>query len=427
MENTRIKRGGAGYMLKIAYRNIYRNKRRSVLCISAIAMAVFFIAFMLGWISGMLGSVVDTVMTYETGHIQVYTKDYELKEEFIPVQYPLEFKGTALNNVIEEIKMIDGVKGVFPRIASYTTLTSSTVKHAVLWGIDTVNEFEVNNFNLPGRNNGLIEGRYPGPGENACAVGRRLANKMGVGIGDSIPLKAVSSQYSDRFWSPEIVGIFDFDYSTVDNLYIIVPFDRLQGILALRNRTQKIVIYMENLNNLDNVKAEVEAIMAENNAVDFIVKTYDQHPFIDTYKQFIIIYVIIFAVFIIVASFLIVNTVLMMIHERIKEIGMMGALGMTRVEISAVFFLEAVLLSVFGALVGIIIGGIVTFVMSLYPIDIVSMTGGIDMPLSNTIFIKFSWLYLAASFFFGVIISSVCTIFPSLKSAFIEPVEALRR
>ena len=138
------------------------------------------------------------------------------------------------------------------------------------------------------------------------------------------------------------------------------------------------------------------------------------------------IYVIVFLVFIIVASFLIVNTVLMMIHERIKEIGMMGALGMTRLEIMSVFFFEAVLLSILGSFFGILVGGVVSYAMSLYPIDVVSLSGGMEMSISNTIFVKFSWLYLLLSFIFGVFVSSVCTLFPSMKSAFIEPVEALR-
>jgi putative ABC transport system permease protein len=146
-------------------------------------------------------------------------------------------------------------------------------------------------------------------------------------------------------------------------------------------------------------------------------------------RQSSFMYVIIFGVFQIVASFLIINTVLMIIHERIKEIGMMGALGMTRREIVSVFFFEAVFLSVFGALAGCLVAGIATRIGSYFPIDLELFTGGgmKDMPMSGTLFLSFSPLVIAQGFVFGVVVSAVCTLIPSLKSAFIEPVEALRR
>jgi putative ABC transport system permease protein len=134
-------------------------------------------------------------------------------------------------------------------------------------------------------------------------------------------------------------------------------------------------------------------------------------------------------VFQIVAGFLIINTVLMVIHERIKEIGMMGALGMTRAEIVTVFFLESVFLSVFGAAVGSAVGGAASWLGSLFPIDLETFTGGgmKEFPMARTIFIAFSPAILIQGFLFGVGVSAACTLIPSLKSAFIEPVEALRR
>ena len=91
------------------------------------------------------------------------------------------------------------------------------------------------------------------------------------------------------------------------------------------------------------------------------------------------------------------------------------------------FFLEALLLSIFGALLGTLLGAIVTGIWSFFPINIETLTGGVEFPVTNTIFIKFSVIILVKGFLFGTIVSSICTIFPSLKSAFIEPVEALRR
>jgi putative ABC transport system permease protein len=135
---------------------------------------------------------------------------------------------------------------------------------------------------------------------------------------------------------------------------------------------------------------------------------------------------IIYVVFLVVASFLIINTIIMVIHERIKEIGMMAALGMTRGEIVRVFFLESLILSGLGSLAGALASGLATFLASRVPFDIGSYMEDM-MAMNNTLFVTFSPAIIGQGLLYGLLVSGVCTIFPSLRSAFIEPVEALRR
>ena len=204
----------------------------------------------------------------------------------------------------------------------------------------------------------------------------------------------------------------------------MLPFERVQSLASLKGQTQAIYVYLD---KPEEYKAVTKKIAALNHQEDIFIRELASHTFMAMMKMAETIYAIVYGVFIIVASFLIVNTVIMVIHERIKEIGMMGALGMSRFEIIMVFFLEAILLSFFGSIAGTFIGGVLSLILSYVPIDILAMTGGVEFPVANTIFIKFSPFYLLYGFLFGVVISSCCTIFPSLKSAFIEPVEALRR
>ena len=160
-----------------------------------------------------------------------------------------------------------------------------------------------------------------------------------------------------------------------------------------------------------------------------VVREWQDNYFMVMMRQSMAIFYVIELVFLIVASFLIINTVVMIIHERIKEIGMMGSLGMTRREIVQVFFFEALFLSILGSLAGVFFGGLLTFIGSLFPLDFNAMTGGgmKEFPSAGTMFLEFSPVILAQGFCFGVVIAAICTLIPSLKSAFIEPVEALRR
>ncbi|MDR0455070.1 MAG: FtsX-like permease family protein [Treponema sp.] len=418
------KQGGTATLVKIAYRNIWRNMRRTLFCFAAVGIAVFFIVIYSSLIGGMIKSINDVVQIFELGHVKVVSARYEAENEYMPVQYPVA-DGTSWKELAASIRKIPGVAAVFPRIASLATLQESTIKHAILWGLDIGNEMTANNFNLTDRNDGLLEGRYPAPGSDECAIGRVFAHKAGLGIGDRIPLKTISAQFSDKYWSPKITGIFNYDYIKADEQYIIVDIERLQRLLVLGEGTQSLVIYADDENESGAITAAVQNLLGQDN----VVTEWQDNYWVAVMKMVWPLYTTLFMIFLIVASFLIINTVVMIIHERIKEIGMMGCLGMTRREIVTVFFFESIFLAAFGAFAGVIVGGTIAGVGSHFPIRMGDMYGNTfsEMPLSNAIFFQFKFWTLLRAWLMGVGVASVFTLIPSLKSAFVEPVEALRR
>ncbi|MDR1324485.1 MAG: ABC transporter permease [Treponema sp.] len=425
MSHISYNRGGYGTLVKIAFRNSFRNMRRTMFCVTSVGIAVFFIVFYSSIIQGMLNSMREVVRVFDLGHVRAVSAQYEEESEYSPVQYPVA-EGKSLTAVIEQIKAIRGVKAVFPRIMAYATLQESVVKHAKLWGISMNEEIKVNNFNLTDRTDGLVQGRYPALDSNECAIGLTFAQKTGLNIGDRLPLKTSSAQFSDKMWSPVITGIFRFDYAKMDGETIIADFSRLQRLLVLDDASQQIVVYADKPEMSESVALEMERIFGP----DDVVSQWNEQYWIVAMNMYEPLFYAIYLIFLIVACFLIVNTITMIIHERIKEIGMMGSLGMTRGEIVKVFFFESVLLSMFGAAVGVLLGGILTGVLQNYPIRWTAFAGEstfAEMPATNAIFIDFSWLNLLQSWLMGVGVASLFTLFPSLKSAFVEPVEALRR
>jgi ABC-type lipoprotein release transport system permease subunit len=394
-------------------------------CVAAVGIAVFFIVFYSSLIEGMLKSMHEVVQVFELGHVRAVSARYEAENEYSPVQYPVA-EGQSLAAVMERLRAIPGVRAVFPRISAYATLQESLVKHAALWGMNMAEETAVNHFNLTDRDDGLLEGRWPGPGSNECAVGLRFAEKAGIGIGDRIPLKTVSAQFSDKMWAPVVSGIFHFDYAKADTETIIVDFSRLQRLLVLDDATQQIVVYADSPEQSRRIAAEMKTITG---AEDVVTEWQDQY-WIVMMNMYEPLYYLIYLIFLIVACLLIVNTITMIIHERIKEIGMMGSLGMTRAEIVQVFFFESVFLAMAGATAGVILGGVLTGIGQFFPLRWTAIAGEstfAELPAASAIFFSFSFANLLRSWFMGVLVASVFTLFPSLKSAFVEPVEALRR
>ena len=421
---NRNKQGGTGTLIKIAYRNIWRNKRRTVFCIAAVGIAVLFIVMYSSMISGMVKSINEIVHVFELGHVKAVSVQYEAESEYMPVQYPVS-DGKSWKELAASIRQIPGVRAVFPRISSLATLQESTIKHAILWGLNTKDEMAANNFNLTERSDGLLEGRWPGLGANECAIGRVFALKAGLSVGDRIPLKTVSAQFSDKIWSPEITGIFNFDYIKVDEQYIIVDFERLQRLLVMGEGTQQLAIYADDEKLSGTISVSVREMLGKDN----VITEWRDNYWVAVMQMVTPVYTIIFFIFLIVASFLIINTVVMIIHERIKEIGMMSCLGMTRAEIVKVFFFESVFLSALGAFAGVIIGGLIAGIGSNYPMRMGDLYGNTfsEMPMGSAIFFEFSPFILLRAWIMGVAVASVFTLIPSLKSAFVEPVEALRR
>jgi len=418
------KQGGTGALIKIAYRNIWRNKRRTFFCVTAVGIAVFFIVLYSSMIDGMIRNMHEVVQIYDLGHVKVVSSQYDAENEYMPVQYPVA-DGESWKELAVSIKKIPGVRAVFPRISSLATLQESTIKHAVLWGINIKDEMAVNHFNLTNRSDGLLEGHWPESGTQECAIGRVFAHKSGLSIGDRIPLKTVSAQFSDKYWSPVITGIFNFDYIKYDEQFIIVDIERLQRLLVLDEGTQSLVIFADNEKESGKIVAAVQKMLGQDN----VVTEWRDNFWVAIMQMVTPIYTVIFLVFLIVASFLIINTVVMIIHERIKEIGMMGCLGMTRAEIVKVFFFESLFLAMFGAFAGVIVGGLIAGIGSVYPIRMGDMYGDTfsEMPLGNAIFLGISPFILIRAWLMGVVVTSLFTLIPSLKSAFVEPVEALRR
>ncbi|MDR3160989.1 MAG: ABC transporter permease [Spirochaetaceae bacterium] len=417
--------GGTLMLITIAFRNIFRNFRRTMFCVAAVGIAVFFIVFYSSLIDGMLKSMHEVVQVFELGHVRAVSARYEEESEYSPVQYPVA-EGQSLAALRERIRAIPGVKAVFPRISAYAALQESVIKHAVLWGLDMAEESKVNNFNLTGRNDGLLEGRYPGPDSNECAIGLRFAEKSGLKIGDRIPLVTMSSQFSDRPWSPVVSGIFRFDYAKADRETIIVDLGRLQRLLVLEDAAQQLIVYAESPAQSGSIAGEMEKILGPGNVC---AEWRDQY-WIVMMNMYEPLFYLIYLIFLIVACLLIVNTVTMIIHERIKEIGMMGSLGMTRGEIVRVFFFESLFLAMAGASAGVVLGGLVTGIGQFFPLRWTAMAGEstfAEMPAANAIFFDFSFASLFRGWILGVMAASLFTLFPSLKSAFVEPVEALRR
>ena len=204
----------------------------------------------------MMKGVADVVQVFDTGDLSISSAEFEADREYMPVQYPVA-GGKSRSELEAAVRTVPGIAAVFPRITAFATLQDSTVKHALLWGINIEAETALHDFNLTKRNNGILDGRFPKENSNECAIGRRMAEKAGLRIGDTIPLKTVSAQFSDKMWEPVISGIYEFDYLKYDEDAIVVDYARLSRLLVMGESVQQLFIYAEKSSQSRNIAAQL--------------------------------------------------------------------------------------------------------------------------------------------------------------------------
>jgi len=160
----------------------------------------------------------------------------------------------------------------------------------------------------------------------------------------------------------------------------------------------------------------------------YVVVPWQKHaglfPMIKTASS---IYNYVYLVLLLLASTVIMNTTMMVIYERTREIGTIGALGMTGGQIVLLFVVEAAIISAMGSLLGTAIGGGLDLLLSIKGINIQALSGGsMDFPAADIIYPHFGLSLLFWAFLFGVVVASVIAYFPARRAAKVEPVEALR-
>jgi len=137
-------------------------------------------------------------------------------------------------------------------------------------------------------------------------------------------------------------------------------------------------------------------------------------------------YTIMAFIFFLLGSTVIINTTMMVIFERMREIGTLGALGMHGKELVGLFFLEGMFISIIGTFIGVLAGIGFTMILGKTGIDMTEAMQGLDFEISGMVYPKLSMGKTVFVFFYSVIIASLATLIPSRKASKIEPVEALR-
>ena len=410
--------------IKLALRNVFRNKIRTSITLAAIAFGSVSIIIAGGFFEDTFMQMREAVIHSHLGHIQVYRKGYIDHGSSAPFEYLIEDPGS----VTEKIKTMDHVKLVTPRISFSGMISTGDNTVAVFCeGVDPEGELILNKIDsLQVENSGLKiqEGDNLTKGDQFdILLGRGLAKNIGAKPGDSLVLLTNTVEGSLNAFDMNVKGVFFTASKEFDDRALRLPIDiaktliRTEGIqtlVVLLDQTENTSRVRENLlNSITSMDTELE-IRIWNELADFYNKTVELYG-----RQFFILKLII-TIIVILSIF---NTINMAIWERTREIGTIMAMGYKRMDIMKLFLAEGFILGLIGGIAGILIGVILSWGISFFGIPMPPPPGA---TVGWTAFIRIVPDLLVSSLIISVSASLLSSFYPAFKASNLMITDALR-
>ena len=406
-------------LAKIAFRNIRRNRRRSLLSGTAIVVATMAITFLFSYITGFLGDYESNVVRYLTGHVRIRHVGYDENEQL----NPLHLSVANYKDVVRKLEAEDGVVAVVPRTRFFTAIyRNDQTFGGIGLGVDFEREQQMMRIQ-----DSLVQGRLPRSGEREMILSAGLARELDLEVGEKLTLLTKNKYMGMSGMTFLVTGIVRFQVAGFNDSFFLMPIDTAARFLKMDNEATEVLVMLEDSRQADAFVERVRGILSNLGRDDLSVQAWTKVGMIYgmiRYAQNI--YDIFALIFFLLASTVIVNTTMMVIYERMREIGTVAAMGMTPGEIVRLFFLEAFYIGAIAAFIGVLIGVAITLPLSRTGINIGGITEGVDMELSSVLYPRLNIRSTVFVFFYATAIASLASFIPSRRAAKIEPVEALR-
>jgi len=399
--------------LKIAYRTVNRNRRRSALTILLIAIGVVFVllfaAFSGSFKSYMIGQITDSML----GHLQVHKKGYVASLDNMPLDKNLPPK--AVETVMAELDKLPQVRAVSLRLKHSALISNfDTSTNVRLNGIDPEREHAA----LP-----LLRKRITGnadikPGE--VLIPEIVSKGMGIKTGDSVVLVATNRAGSMNALTFTVAGIIS-GISGPGGRDGYIHIDDSRKLLRIKEPSvNEIVISLKSLDDLNGVRTALEHSLLSDETYRFEIHDWQKlSPFSNIAKMIDLMSVSIQIILISIVLISILNVMIMSVYERVKEIGTLSAIGTPQGFIVATFLFEGLLLGLFGLIFGL-----------LLTYGFIGLIGDITIAFGREDNIVLSpMLPLGKALFVGglvLVIAAVASLYPAIKAARMNPVDALR-
>lgn len=349
-------------VLKLAWRNVWRNKTRTLITVGAIFFAVILSTLMSSVKEGVYYNMIDSMVGSYTGYAQIQSTQYNLEPT-------IDNSVELTDSLIQVLENFRGIAGFAPRIEGFAlTASDSLTKGSMIIGIDPTKEKQ-----FSAMHERVIEGTYLDSLDKGALVGEGLANALKVGVGDTIVAIGQGYHGSTAAGKYLIKGLLKFGSPELSKQLIVISMSEASQFFDVQNRYSSLVLLFDDpsqsISIVNKLKSNLpQSITALNwkELIPDVVKMIEADKVEGYIFMFILYMVIAFGIF---------GTILMMLSERMHEFGIMVAVGMKRIQLAIIVWMEVVIISIVGAFVGMFGAFPICLYFNLYPI----MLGGGEM------------------------------------------------
>jgi ABC-type lipoprotein release transport system permease subunit len=402
-------------VIKIAWRNIFRNKLRSFVVIGSIAVGVWALVFLISFLSGMIQTFVDSSVKNQTSHIQLHNPEF-LEER--------EIKFTILqpDSVLNQLKKQDYIQAASLRTLCNAMLsTSRGTRGVMVRGVDPEGERKLTYLQ-----DNIVEGQYfDSLKRNQIIMGRNLAQRLGLSEKKKVVLTFQDKNGDITSAAFRIAGMYSTGNSKIDDLQVYVNRKDLNRLMGEDDMAHELALLVGNFKEVQQNKEKIQTLYPS-----LLVRTYKEIS-VDLElleNQIFISSALLIAIFMLALIFGIINTMLMAVLERVKEIGVLMAIGMKKQSVFRMIVWETLFLGLVSAPLGLLLGLITIYFLRDRGIDLSSYGRGLEeFGLSTVVYPNYEpGIYLIMTL--GVFLTALLgSIYPARKSIQLRPVEAIRK
>ncbi len=404
-------------ILRLAWRNLWRQARRTWLTVGAMVFSNILLVFMISLQFGMYGLMIDNTLRLFTGHLQVQAPGYKDDQKMRQVVPDL----TAL---ADRLRAELGNERIAARGWAFGLASSEARSYGIgVYGVEP--DFEPRVSNIPGL---ISEGRYlDDTNAQEIVIGAVLARNLRVAVGDELTLLGSGLDGSFAAAVLEIVGVFEAGVPEVDRNIAEMPLGTFQDVFYMQGAGHQVVVFGDSLREVSALKERVRSLLpdSENLAVhdwDALQPGLKQAIQADISSAFFM-----YGVLVILVAFSVLNTQLMSVLERTHEFGVSMALGLRPGRLGRLIMLETTMMGLIGLALGAVAGALVT---SWFTVNGLSIPGMDEMAAQFNLPARVHPRVNLLTMFLGPVVVLLFTllaaVYPALRLRKLRIVDAMR-
>jgi ABC-type lipoprotein release transport system permease subunit len=399
----------------IAVRDLGRNRRRTLLTLAALGIGLALLIATNGLIDGTINDVVENSVALRTGHLQLRRPSFD-EDQMSLLAADLVENPDVLS---QRAAALPDVAGASPVLLAATILTTPDETTALqLMGLDPASSVHARVMDS------LESGqRLAADDRGGVLLGRRLADQLGIEVGDNVDLTVVDGEGRAQEGPFAVRGLFATGIHTFDDSVVIMPLAKAQALAGVGQRASLVKIMLD-----DPQEAEATGRQLESPGVSAVTWQTLNQLMLTAKQSSQGLYSILYGIVILVVAAILINTQLMAVFERTREIGILAALGLRRRQVLGLFMLEAVIIGLLGALLGVVLGLLaVAYLAShgLYIGDVASVSSSIA--IGTTMRARFVPGAIAGLTVAMLAVVWLGALYPAWFASRLEPAKALGR